>query len=201
MRPPTKEINMGKSLAKIQLADETIMNQIYFVRNQKVMLDRDLAELYGVETKRLKEAVRRNGDRFPEDFMFEMTNVEFENWRSQNVTSNSDRQGLRYAPFCFTEQGVTMLSCILNSKRAIAVNIQVIRIFTKCARCCLHIRTFFCNWKKLKINCRGHDEQIARIFQYLKQLLSPPAVPRTRIGFRRIMNNDAVLYCTEKEYF
>ncbi len=87
------------------------------------MLDRDLAELYGVETKVLKQAVKRNIERFPDDFMFEMTKEEFVNWRSQFVTSNSDRMGLRYAPFCFTEQGVTMLSCVLNSQRAIQLNI------------------------------------------------------------------------------
>lgn len=95
------------------------------------MLDRDLAELYGVETKVLKQSVRRNLDRFPTDFIFEMTVRELDNWRSQIVTSKEDRQGLRYAPFCFTEQGVTMLSCILNSDPAIQVNIQVIRIFTR----------------------------------------------------------------------
>ena len=89
------------------------------------------AEFYGVGTKVLKQAVKRNLDRFPEDFMFEMTKEEFEIWRSQIVTSKSDKMGLRYAPFCFTEQGVTMLSCILNSKRAIEVNIRIIRAYTK----------------------------------------------------------------------
>ncbi len=95
------------------------------------MIDRDLAELYEVETKRLKEAVRRNINQFPKDFMFEMNKKELENWRTQNVSSKEDKQGLRYAPLCFTEQGVTMLSCVLNSDRAVDVNIQIIRIFTK----------------------------------------------------------------------
>jgi len=117
-----------------KIADEIIMNKIYLVRNQKVMMDRDLAELYGVETKVLKQAVRRNTERFPKDFMFEMNKKELENWRSQFVPPK-DKQGLRYAPFCFTEQGVTMISCILNSEMAIAVNIQVIRIFTKMREC------------------------------------------------------------------
>jgi hypothetical protein len=89
------------------------------------MLYRDLAELYGVETKVLKQAVRRNINRFPSDFLFEMTQNELEDWRSQFVTSKEDKQGLRYAPFCFTEQGVTMLSCVLSSDRAVMVNIQV----------------------------------------------------------------------------
>ena len=98
-----------RELAQISTPDEVVMNKIYVIREQKVMLDRDLAELYGVETKVLKQAVRRNITRFPEDFMFEMTKEELENWRSQFVTSNLDhRMGLRYLPFCFTEQGVTM---------------------------------------------------------------------------------------------
>ncbi len=117
--------------SKLIIPDEIVMNKIYIVRDMRIMVDRDLAELYGVETKRLKEAVRRNMQRFPSDFMFEMNDEEFRNWRTQFASSNSEVMGLRYHPFCFTEQGVTMLSCILNSERAIAVNIQVIRIFTK----------------------------------------------------------------------
>jgi hypothetical protein len=93
---------------KILVPDEVVMNQIYNIRGQKVMPDRDPAELYGIETKILKQSVRRNRARFPEDFMFEMTTQELQNWRSQFVTSNSDKQGLRHMPFCFTEQGVTM---------------------------------------------------------------------------------------------
>ena len=105
--------------------DDVVLTKIYLIRDNKVMIDKDLAELYGIETKRLKEAVRRNRKRFPEDFMFEMSKEELENWRTQFATSNSERMGLRYPPFCFTEQGVTMLSCILNSERAIHVNIQI----------------------------------------------------------------------------
>ena len=108
--------------SSLLIPEERIMDKIYLIRDQKIMLDRDLAFLYGVGTKVLKQAVKRNIQRFPEDFMFEMTKEELENWRSQFVTSNSERMGLRYAPFCFTEQCVTMLSCVLNSKRAINVN-------------------------------------------------------------------------------
>jgi len=122
---------MSVNDATLLIPDERIINKIYLIRDQKVMLDRDLAELYGVETKVLKQAVKRNFERFPKDFMFEMTKEEFQNWRSHFVTSNSERMGLRYAPFCFSEQGVTMLSCVLNSKRAIDVNIRIIRVFTK----------------------------------------------------------------------
>ena len=100
---------MGDELA---IPEEVIISKIYELRNLKVMIDRDLAELFGVETRVLKQAVRRNIERFPQDFMFEMTKEELETWRSQFVTSKGDKKGLRYAPFCFTEQGVTMLSCV-----------------------------------------------------------------------------------------
>lgn len=176
---------MAKAKMRLLLADESIINKIYLVRNQKVMIDRDLAELYGVETKHLKQAVRRNRKRFPKDFMFQMNGSELKNWRSQFVTSNSDKQGLRYAPFCFTEQGVTMLSCILNSERAIAVNIQVIRIFTRMREMLLTHKDILLQLEKIEQKLSGHDEQIERIFLYLKQLLNPPNPPRERIGFRR----------------
>lgn len=110
---------------------EQIKEKIYFIRGVKVMLDRDLAFLYGVETSVLKRNVRRNIDRFPSDFMFELTKQEVKDWRCQFVTSNSDKMGLRYAPMAFTEQGVAMLSSILRSDRAIQVNIQIMRTFTK----------------------------------------------------------------------
>lgn len=107
-----------------------IKEKIFTIRGHKIMLDFDLAELYGVETRVLKQAVRRNIDRFPDDFMFELTKEELENWRSQFVMSNeANKMGLRYAPFAFTEQGVAMLSSVLKSKKAIQVNISIIRAF------------------------------------------------------------------------
>ncbi len=110
----------AKNAANIVLVDEVVMNKIYMIRRQKVMLDRDLAELYGVQTKVFNQAVKRNIERFPEDFMFELTKEELENWRSQFVTSNSSlKMSLRYKPFAFTEQGVSMLSSVLNSSIAI----------------------------------------------------------------------------------
>ena len=146
---------MAKAIA---LAEESIISKIYLVRGRKVMLDRDLAELYGVETKVLKQAVRRNINRFPSDFMFEMTTEELEDWRSQFVTSKEDRQGLRYAPFCFTEQGVTMLSCVLNSERAIAVNIQIMRIYTKIREMLLTHKDILLKLEQLEKKVTGHDE-------------------------------------------
>lgn len=182
---------MAKAKSEIAVADEVIMNKIYMVRGQKVMIDRDMAGLYGVETRVLKQAVRRNINRFPEDFMFEMSKTEFENWRSQNVTSNEDKQGLRYAPFCFTEQGVTMLSCILNSERAIAVNIRIIRIFTKLREMLLTHKDILLKLEKIEkelikqgSRTAKNEENIEMVFSALKKLLNPPNPSREPIGFR-----------------
>ena len=117
--------------------------------------------------------------------MFEMNAEEFENWRTQNATSKQDRQGLRYAPFCFTEQGVTMLSCILNSERAIAVNIQIIRIFTRMREILLTHKDILLKLEQLEKKVTSHDADIQLIFEYLKELLSPPQEPRNMIGFTR----------------
>jgi hypothetical protein len=108
---------------------ERIENKILVIRDERVLLDRDLAELYEVPTKALKQAVRRNITRFPKDFMFELNKEEFKNWRSQFATSNSDKMGLRYAPMVFTEPGVAMLSSVLKSERAIQMNVAIIRTF------------------------------------------------------------------------
>lgn len=150
------------------------------------MIDRDLAELYGVETKVLKQAVRRNIERFPEDFMFEMTKNEFLNWRTQFVTSNSDKQGLRYAPFCFTEQGVTMLSCTLNSKRAIQINIQVVRIFSKIREMLTDTLSLKIEIEEIKKKLVNHDKNIELVFSYLDELMEKQEniKPRKSIGFK-----------------
>ena len=168
--------------------EEVITSKIYFIREKKVMLDKDLANLYGVETKRLKEAVRRNIERFPKDFMFEMSIVEFQNWRSQFVTSNSDKMSYRISPYCFTEQGVTMLSCILNSTRAINVNIQIIRIFTKLREVILTNKDILLQIEKMERVLLGHDQQLIQIFKYLKELLNPVYPPRNKIGFKPNVN-------------
>ena len=119
-------------MAEVELVTtEQIREKIYLIRGVKVMLDRDLAALYRVETKRLKQAVRRNINRFPSDFMFELSKEEFVNLMSQRTPSNFDKRSLRYAPMVFTEQGVAMLSSVLRSDRAIQVNIQIMRTFTK----------------------------------------------------------------------
>ena len=176
---------MAKAIKELMIPDELVMNKVYFIRGEKVMLDRDLAELYGVETKVFKQAVKRNIDRFPEDFMFEMTTEELENWRSQFVTSNSDRMGLRYPPFCFTEQGVAMLSSVLKSETAIQVNIQIIRVFTRMREMIMTHKDILLQLEKIEKKLTGHDEDLALVFKYLKQLLNPPQPPRQKIGFKR----------------
>ena len=148
---------------------EAVASKIFFIRSVKVMLDRDLAELYGVETKALKQAVRRNIKRFPPDFMFELTKEELTNWRSQIVTSNSIKMGLRHLPMAFTEQGVAMLSGILNSDRAIAVNIQIMRTFTKLR----HMISDNEDLKRELAELREQtDERFQIIFETLDQLLT-----------------------------
>ena len=170
----------------IVLAEEAIISKIYLIRGQKVMIDRDLAELYGVETKRLKEAVRRNASRFPSDFMFEMNKEEFEDWRTQNATSKEDKQGLRYAPFCFTEQGVTMLSCVLSSERAIMVNIQIMRIYTKMREMLLTHKDILLKLEQLESQTLRNTEDIQAVFDQLRQFLIPVEQAERRwIGFRR----------------
>ena len=114
-----------------RLPDKVIISKIIVLRKHKVIADRDLADLYGVETRVLNQAVKRNIKRFPDDFMFQMTNEEMKTWKSQIVMSDSDRMGLRKPPYVFTEQGVAMLSSVLNTDRAIMVNIQIMRVFTK----------------------------------------------------------------------
>lgn len=170
----------------IMLADEVVMTKIFNIRDQKVMIDRDLAELYGVETKRLKEAVRRNISRFPEDFMFEMTKDELSNWRTQIASSNSGKQGLRYAPFCFTEQGVTMLSCVLNSERAIKINIQIVRIFTKIRKALTYNLSVKLEIEEIKKKLKNQDKNIELVFSYLDELLEKQEnpEPRKQIGYK-----------------
>ena len=138
---------------------EQLTEMIYSIRRQKVMLDRDLAELYGVQTKALKQAVRRNISRFPADFMFELMKEEFQNLRSQIVTSSWG--GSRYIPMVFTEQGVAMLSSILKSERAIQVNIQIMRAFTQLRKM---IATHKDLKRKIKAMEKKYDEQFAIVF-------------------------------------
>ena len=159
---------------------EQITGKIYSIRGMRVMLDRDLAALYQVETRVLKQAVRRNMERFPDDFMFELTAEEFENWRSQFVISNADKMGLRHPPMAFTEQGVAMLSSVLRSPRAIQVNIQIMRAFTQ-------LRRMLGGYKELKRKIEDmeqkYDQNFQIVFEAIKQLLEVEARPKKKIGF------------------
>lgn len=167
----------------IQIPDEAIISRIYLIREQKVMIDRDLAELFGVETKRLKEAVRRNLNRFPSDFMFEMNARELDQWRRDHLQVSDDKLGLRYAPYCFTEQGVTMLSCILNSDIAIEMNIRIIRVFTRMRDMIQHHSDILLKLKELEEGVINNNEQILILFEALTQLLKKPQPAIRPIGF------------------
>jgi S-adenosylmethionine synthetase len=168
------------------ISDEMISNKIYLIRNQKVMLDRDLALLYGIETKRLKEQVKRNISRFPDDFMFELSKEEFANWRSQFATSNSDKIGLRYAPMVFTERGVLMLSSVLNSDKAIQTNIQIMRIFAKVRTILLETTEIKLDITKIQKKLENHDKNIELVFSYLDELMDKKdkQEERTKIGYK-----------------
>ena len=152
------------------LPDELIINKIILLRDQKVLVDRDLADLYGVETRVLNQAVKRNIKRFPDDFMFQMTSEEMNIWKSQIVMSDNDRMGLRKPPFVFTEQGVAMLSSVLNSDTAILVNIQIMRVFTKLRRLLDSHKEILRKLESIEKKDIEQGEKILLIFEYLKQL-------------------------------
>jgi len=180
----------GKVKALPSISAEFIERRIYLIRKQKVMLDTDLAELYGVETFNLNKAVKRNINRFPEDFMFQLTKEEAEslrfqtgmsNLRSQSGISNSGRGGRRYLPYAFTEQGVAMLSSVLRSNRAVQVNIAIMRTFVK-------LREMLTTHKdlaqKLETLEKKYDRQFKVVFDAIRQLMKPEEPPKQqRIGF------------------
>lgn len=186
-------------------ADAAITDRIHVIRGQKVMLDRDLAELYGVEVKRLKQAVRRNMERFPEDFMFELTLEEDRALRSQLVTLKQEawddalgpggvsrskiatlRQGKhsKYAPFAFTEHGILMLANVLRSAHAIAVSIHIIRVFARMSEVLLSNRDVLQKLEQLEARIGDHDEEIQALFDHLTALVSPVDRSRKSIGFK-----------------
>ena len=170
------------SLPVPAVSEETIVEKIFIIRGQKVMLDRDLAEMYGVEVKRLNEAVKRNITRFPDDFMFQISKVEWQNLKSQIATSSWG--GIRKLPYVFTEQGVAMLSSVLNSETAIQVNIQIIRLLTKMKQLILDDKDLWMKIEKIEQHLLKNDEEIKTIFAYLKKLLIQENKPRNPIGFK-----------------
>ena len=163
------------------ISTERIEKSIYLLRGEKVMLDRDLAALYDVETKVLKRAVRRNLDRFPEDFMFVLSRTEFQNWRCQFGTSNSDRMGLRHPPMAFTEHGILMLSSILNSKRAVLVNIEIMRAFVRLRQLLASNIELARRLDELEDK---YDRQFKIVFDAIRTLMAPSPGKGKQIGFR-----------------
>lgn len=176
----TEEI-VGAHSSAISVPTERIERSILLIHGQKVMLDRDLAELYGVETRVLNQAVRRNVRRFPPDFMFQMSREEFAQWKSQIVMSKSEKMGLRRRPLVFTEQGVAMLSSVLGSYRAIDVNIEIMRAFVR-------LREFAASNADLRRKIdeleKKYDTRFSAVFEAIRQLMQPaPVPPKRRIGF------------------
>jgi phage regulator Rha-like protein len=165
------------------IPENILINKIYEIRGCKVMLDSDLAELYGVETKRLNEQIRRNINRFPEDFMFQLTENEWESLRSQIATSKIGRGGRTYLPNVFTEHGVLMLSSILNSQQAIQVNIQIVRIFTRLRQWLSENGELKYEIEDIKRKLNNQDKNIELVFSYLDQLIDKKSKPRKRIGY------------------
>jgi hypothetical protein len=163
------------------------MNKIIIIRGIKVMIDRDLAELYGVTTRQLNQQVKRNYKRFPADFMFQLNEEE----KNEVVTNCDHLVSLKFSPnlpYAFTEHGAVMLASVLNSERAIEVNIQIVRVFIKMREMMLTHKNILLQLEKIEKKLTSHDDDIALIFDYLKQLLHPPQTPRRKIGFRR--NNE-----------
>ncbi len=163
------------------LPAERIERAIHLIRGHKVMLDADLAELYGVSVGRLNEAVKRNRNRFPDDFMFQLTKKEFEDLKSQVAISSSGWGGRRHPPYAFTEQGVAMLSSVLRSKRAIRVNIEIMRAFVR-------LRQILASHKELARKLdeleKNYDAQFKVVFDAIRQLMAPTETVRRPIGFR-----------------
>ncbi len=161
---------------------DDITRAILVIRGQKVLLDINLAELYGVETKVLKRAVRRNQERFPDDFMFQLTKQELNNLRSQFGTSSWG--GLRYPPYAFTEQGVAMLSGVLRSPKAVTVNIEIMRAFVRLRQLISSNRELASKLDELDRRVSKHDSAIAEIIEAIRQLMTPPSPKEKRsIGF------------------
>lgn len=165
---------------------ESIQQKIYLIRRQKVMLDSDLAELYGVSTKVLNQAIKRNAKRFPSDFMFQLKAEEYDSLRSQFVTLKQGRgRHRKYLPYVFTEQGVAMLSSVLNSEQAIQVNIAIIRVFVHLRKILLTHKAFSKKLSTLEKRIEAQDEKIYTIFEAINSLMAPTEKKQSKIGFKR----------------
>ena len=170
----------------IIISEKAIESKIYFIRGQKVMMDADLAEMYGLETKRLKEQVKRNRDRFPEDFMFELTAKEAEDLSRSQFATLKRGYNIKYLPYAFTEHGVLMLSSILRSEQATEVNIRIMRVYSKMKELLMLNKDILLKLEKLERSSDKHDKDIQIIFSYIKKLIEQPVKEKTtRIGFKK----------------
>lgn len=168
---------------KRALAPRPIENRILLVRGQKVLLDSDLAALYGVEVRTLNQAAKRNYKRFPPDFVFHLTLEENESLRSQFVISNSDRGGRRYLPYAFTEHGAIMAATVLNSPRAVEMSVFVVRAFVRLRETLARHRALAAKLIQLEQRLETHDRTISEIIKAIRTLMTPPPKPRRQIGF------------------
>ena len=175
-----KDLKPQSDTSMPRIRAENIPQRILTIRGHRVMLDVDLAELYDVQTKALNQAIQRNMDRFPEDFMFQLTEAEFAGLRSQFVTSKKKRGGRRYMPYVFTEQGVAMLSGVLNSDRAVQVNIAIMRAFVRMRETMASHRELA---QRLNALEKTYDARFRVVFDAIRALMEPPKTPRKRIGF------------------
>ena len=174
---------MAKAKKSIVLADEVVMNKIYYIRKQKVMLDRDLAELYGVKAIRLREQVKRNLERFPDNFMFQLTEEEVETMVSQNAIPSKQHLG-GYLPYAFTEHGVLMLANVLKSETAVQVSLRLIEIFVKMREMLSLHKDVLLKLEQLEKKITAHDDDLQMVFTALKELINPPQEPRPVVGFK-----------------
>lgn len=165
------------------IPENRLVSKIYEVRGLKVMLDSDLADLYGVETSRLNEQVKRNPDRFPQDFMFQLSEVEWNSLISQIAISKNGRGGRRKLPFVFTEHGILMLSSVLNSPQAVQVNIQIVRIFSKIRQLLIDGGVLKLEIEEIKRKINNQDKNIELVFKYLDELTEKKSKPRKRMGY------------------
>ncbi|HMF58000.1 MAG TPA: ORF6N domain-containing protein [Pyrinomonadaceae bacterium] len=175
----------SSNISRLPVPVELIERRIYLIRGGKVIIDSDLAALYQVETKALNRAVRRNIERFPEDFMFQLTAEEAESLRFQIGTSKTGRGGRRYLPYVFTEHGIAMLSSVLNSKRAIEVNITIMRAFVKLREMLLSNEELNRKFATLERKLATHDKYFKVVFDELRKLIAAPEKPRRQIGFTK----------------
>jgi hypothetical protein len=176
--------------SSLLIADEVLMSKIYLIRGQKVMLDSDLAELYTVETKALKQAVKRNIEIFPEHFMFELTEIELVSLRSQIVTSKTGRGGARYLPMVFSEYGILQLANVLRSPRARQMSIRIIEIFVKLHKMLADNTELRLALEKLEKKTENNSRNIEVVFRYLDELMEKTTdksedLPRRKIGYKR----------------